>query len=68
MGYLPLSLFCIECKCVFLILYNISLAFGNTAKLGGMTLPALFTVVQTSPFSKDLFDFWQHASDTLPFV
>lgn len=34
---------------------SVSLAFGNTAKLGGMLPPALFTVVQISPFSKDLF-------------
>ena len=67
-GVSALSLFCVECKCAFLILYNISLAFGNTAKLSEMTLPALFTVVQTSRFSKDLFDFWQYAFYTLPFV
>lgn len=46
---------------------DISLAFENTAKPGGVMLPALFTVVQTS-FSKELFDFWQRASYTLRFV
>lgn len=36
---------------------DISLAFGNTVQLGGMMPPALFTVVQTSPFLKSYLAF-----------